>query len=56
MPAPKFLFGVDHRPARRLRAALAANEEPMVEVEGWQILGPQPGIAAIMEMNDREEF
>lgn len=31
-------FAVDHRPARHLLHALAHGEEPVVEVEDWQVL------------------
>lgn len=33
------VIGVDHRPARELRAALDAGELPIVEVEDWQVIG-----------------
>lgn len=32
-------FGVDHRPARDLAEAVARGEDPIVDLEPWQILG-----------------
>lgn len=32
-------FGGDHRPMRDVREALAAGDEVLVDLEGWQILG-----------------